>query len=94
MVEPLDWMSYLTDKEKLYLERDYDNAVDASEDVRKFACTVAASRALVAEKDKALRNYGVHMTGDCLGLRRECICSFSAALALTEEDMREWLEVK
>ena len=53
-----------------------------------------ALRALVAEKDKALRNYGVHMTGDCLGLRRECICSFSAALALTEEDMREWLEVK
>src|SRR3990167_148734 len=91
-----DWMEWLTEEERgtVKFAANQSTAVFGSAAIFAWAHTVAASRALVAEKDKALRNYGVHMTGDCLGLRRECICSFSAALALTEEDMREWLEVK
>jgi len=91
-----DWMEWLTEEERdtVKFAANQSTAVFGSAAIFAWAHTVAASRALVAEKDKALRNYGVHMTGDCLGLRRECICSFSAALALTEEDMREWLEEK
>ena len=98
MGEPLDWMSYLTDKEKLYLERDYDNAVDASEDVRKFACTVAALRALVAEQKRAMEVIKLHFVphGGCdsPGHASPDICWWLGILALTEADMLERMEVK
>ena len=31
-MDKVDWTKWLTEAEKLYLERDYDNAVDASEE--------------------------------------------------------------
>jgi len=93
--ESEDWTKWLTEEERRRwgVAQDYSIYTPPAW-LREALCSLAALRALVAEKDKALRTYGVHMTGDCLGSRRECICSFSAALALAEDEMLERLEEK
>ena len=76
-----DWTRWLTVEEREILAG-WDD-----EDTTRFAHSLAASRALVAEKDKAISKYAIHEDG-CLGrIHGDCDCGLNSAFALTEKEI-------
>jgi len=86
-----DWTERLTETENDNLDEHLHD--DQCEEcwVTALFRTVAALRALVEEKDKSLDALHREAHGDCHG---QVPCPVRAALALTEDEMKERLEEK
>ena len=97
-----DWMEWLTEEERdtVKFAANQSTAVFGSAAIFAWAHTVAASRALVAEKDKALGRIHVRANRRVKGEIKATSFSLAdydlsvtePALALTEDEMRKRLE--
>ena len=98
MSDLIGWQTWLSEEERRYIgvvrqnckRGPHANPVFPVAMVERFARSLAASRALVVEKNKGLLWYSMPTHEGCLGA--DCPCMPGRALALTEAEMRKRLE--